>query len=183
MRVAIVKSDGYLDGRLSRILANNDIKGDIISKVVRSTLNQYDALIFSHQNNIPNISKVMEQSVLEKRIQVVYITNTLSIGYFYNLFEDLHFHYIKEEEIDFVVPRLLETSLKYLNKIKILEDENIKVQEQLLLIKNTNKAKRILMNKGLNEADAHRFIIDKAMSMRVSKRKLVNLIIENKIDI
>ena len=50
MRVAIVKSDGYLDSRISRILANNSIDGDIITKVVRSTFNEYDAIIFTYQN-------------------------------------------------------------------------------------------------------------------------------------
>ena len=183
MRVAIVKSNGYLDGRISRVLTNNNIKGDVISKVVRSTITEYDALIFSYQNNIPNIPKVLEQIVLEKRVQVVYVTNTLSIGQFYNLFDDLYFHYIKEENIDFLLPRMLETSMKYLKKIRILEEENKQVKEDLLLIKNTNKAKRILIQKGLSEAEAHRFIIDKAMSMRVSKKRLVNLIIENRIDI
>ena len=38
------------------------------------------------------------------------------------------------------------------------------------------------MKKGLNEEDAHRFILDKSMSMRLSKKLVVNLIIENKID-
>lgn len=183
MRVAIVKSNGYLDGRISRILANSNINGDIVNKVVRSTLNEYDALIFSYQNRIPNIPKVLEQICLEKRIQVVYITNTLSIGQFYNLFEDLYFHYIQEVNIDYLLPRMMETSSKYLRKIRNLEEENKRVKEELLLIKNTNKAKRILMKKGLSEDDAHKFIIDKSMTMRMTKKRLVSLIIENKIDI
>jgi len=41
----------------------------------------------------------------------------------------------------------------------------------------------ILMNKGLNEADSHKFIVHKAMEMRLSKKKIVNLIIEEKIDL
>jgi hypothetical protein len=182
MRVAIVKSDGYLDSRISRILANNSIDGDIITKVVRSTFNEYDAIIFTYQNNVPNLPKVIEQIVLEKRVQVLYITNTLSVGQFYNLFEDLFFDYIKEENIDSLIPRLLQSSRKFIKRIQLLETDNRDLTEELLLIKNTNKAKRILMKKGFNEEDAHRFIIDKSMSMRLSKKLVVNLIIENKID-
>ena len=183
MRVAIIKGNGYLDGRISRILANNNIKGDAITKVVRSSFNEYDALIFTYQNNIPNLPKVLEQIVLEKRVQVLYITNTLSIGHFYNLYDDLYFHYVKEENMDILIPRLLETSKKYIGNIHQLQEENRRLNDELELIKNTNKAKRILINKGLSEADAHRFIIDQSMSKRLSKKKIVNLIIENKIDI
>lgn len=183
MRVAIIKGNGYLDGRISRILANNNINGDVVNKVNRSTFNEYNALIFTHQNQIPNLPKVLEQIVLEKRIQVLYITNTLSIGQFYNLFDDVFFNYIKEENIDFMIPRILEISVKYLRDIVRLEEESRNAKEDLLLLRNTNKAKRILIKKGLSEDESHRFIIDKAMTMRMSKKVIVNLIIENKIDI
>ena len=135
MRVAIVKSDGYLDSRISRILANNSIDGDIITKVVRSTFNEYDAIIFTYQNNVPNLPKVIEQIVLEKRVQVLYITNTLSVGQFYNLFEDLFFDYIKEENIDSLIPRLLQSSRKFIKRIQLLETDNRDLTEELLLIK------------------------------------------------
>jgi hypothetical protein len=182
MRVAIVKSDGYLDNRISRILASNNINGDVITKVIRSTFNEYDAIVFTYQNHIPNLPKVIEQIVLEKRLQVFYITNTLSVGQFYNLFDDLFFDYMKEETMEILLPRLLKNSKKFIKKIQILEADNKHLSEELLLIKNTNKAKRILIKKGFNEADAHRFIIDKSMSMRLPKKLVVNLIIENKID-
>ena len=183
MRVAIIKSNGYLDNRISRILANNNIKGDVVTKVTRSTITGYDALIFSYQCQIPNMPKVLEQIVLEKRVQVLYITNTLSIGHFYNLFDDVFFNYIKEEQIDYMITRILELTRKYLRKIKLLNEKNKDLNDELKLLKNTNKAKRVLMNKGLSEGESHRFIIDKAMSMRIPKSEIVNLIIENKIDI
>ena len=183
MRVAILKGSGYLDGRISRVLANNNINGDVVDKVTRSTFNEYDAIVFTYQNQIPNLPKVLEQIVLERRIQVLYLANTLSIGQFYNLFDDLFFNYIKEENIDFLIPRILDISTKYLRRIIYLEEESKKAKEDLTLLKNTNNAKRILINKGLSEDESHRFIIDKAMSMRKSKKAIVNLIIENKIDI
>lgn len=183
MRVAIIKGNGYLDGRISRILANNNINGDVITRVTRSTINEYNALIFTHQNQIPNLPKVLEQIVLEKRVQVLYITNTLSIGQFYNLFDDIFFNYIKEENIDFMIPRILEISRKYLSKITKLEEDSNRLKEDLSLYKNTSKAKRILIKKGLSEDESHRFIIDMAMTKRLSKKDIVNLIIENKIDI
>jgi len=183
MRVAIVKGNGYLDGRISRILVNNGIKGDVVSKITRSSLNEFDTLIFTYQNQIPNLPKLLEQIVLEKRIQVLYITNTPSIGQFYNLFDDVFFNYVMEVNIDVMIPKIIEISRKYLRKIKYLEETSRDAKESVSVLKNTNKAKRILMNKGLSEDDSHRFIIDKAMTLRMSKKAIVNLIIENKIDI
>ena len=183
MRVAIIKSGGYLDSRISRVLANNNIKGDIISKVTRSTLIEYDTLIFTYQYQIPNMPKVLEQITLEKRVHVIYVSNTLSIGQFYNLFEDVFFNYIKEENVESVLPKLVEITKKYINRISRLEVQVMSVKEDLSSLKKTKKAKRILIQKGLSEEDAHRLIIDKSMTMRMSKKEIVNLIIENKIDI
>lgn len=183
MRVAIVKSEGSLNTRISRILDNNGINGDIITKLTRNHILEYDAVIFSYNNNIPNMPKLLERIVLEKKIHVIYITNTLSIGQFYNLFDDIYFNYIQEHKMDLMLSTILRHTKKYIRNITQLQDEANKIKEELQLLKLTNKAKVILMNKGLSEADSHKFIINKAMDLRVSKKKLVNLIIEEKIDI
>jgi hypothetical protein len=183
MRVAIVKSEGYLDGRISRILEMNGIKGDAINKVTRHTISEYDAVIFTYQSNIPNINKVLEQITLEKRIHVLYITNTPSIGQFYNLFEDIFFDFVMEQDLDVILPMVLHHSNKYLKTITSISNKMDLIKDELELLKNTSRAKRILMNKGFSEDESHRYIIDKAMDMRVPKKKIVNLIIENKIDI
>jgi len=182
MRVAIVKSDGHLDGRISRILEVNGINGDIISKLTRSTINQYDSVIFSYQNKIPNMPKLLEQIVLEKEIHVVYITNTPSIGQFYNLFDDLYFNYLQEHKLDNMLSTILRHTKKYLKEISIINKEMSSCREELILLKQTNKAKRLLMSKGLSEEESHRFIVDKSMNSRLSKKQVVNLIIEEKID-
>jgi response regulator NasT len=183
MRVAIVKSNGHLDNRISRVLANNGINGDIITKFTRNTLNEYDTVVFTHQNSVPNMPKLLERIVLEKKIHVIYITNTPSIGQFYNLFDDIYFNYVQEHKIDLVLSTIIKHTKKYLKEISYLESKRLQVEEELDLLKSTNKAKRILIKKGLSEEDSHKFIVSKAMEMRVSKKKLVNLIIEEKIDI
>jgi response regulator NasT len=183
MKVAIVKSGEYLDNRIARVLAENGINGDFVDKVDRLILNSYHGIIFSYENKIPNISKLLEQIVLEKRIHVVYITNTTSIGQFYNLYDDIYFNYVQEFKLDVVLSTILRHTNKYLREIKHYEYQLDKTKSELDLLKATNKAKRILIDKGFSEADAHRYIIDKSMELRMTKKKLVNLIIEQKIDI
>lgn len=183
MRVAIYKSEVYMDNRISRVLAENGINGDIITKFDRTVLNTYNCVIFTYKSKIPNMPKLLEQIVLEKKIQVIYITNTLSIGQFYNLYDDPFFNYIQEHKMDIILSTIIRHTNKYLREIAYLELENMKAKEEITVMKLTSKAKRILMDKGLSEADSHKFIINKSMEMRIPKKKLVNLIIENKIDI
>ena len=183
MRALIVKSGGYLDKRIERILFNNDIKGDIIAKLSRSTINVYDCVIFTHQYDIPNLPKVIEQIVLEKKILVLYVNNRSSMGYFYNVIEDTYFNVINETYIDIELPYIIKTVPKYLNQITKINTENDKLKNEIDTIKLINKAKRYLMKKGLDEAASHQFIQRKSMDMRLSKKEFANLIIENKIDI
>ena len=183
MRALIVKSGGYLDKRLERLLYNNDIKGDIDTKLSRDMINVYDCVIFTYQNDIPNLPKVIEQIVLEKKILVLYINNTSSMGYFYNVIDDIYFNAINEIYIDVELPYIIKSASKYLHAISILKTENARNKDELTTLKLINKAKRILISKGLTEAESHQFIQRKSMDMRLSKKEFVNLIIENKIDI
>ena len=183
MKAIIISSNGYLDKRIERVLSHNDIKGDITNRLSRSMLNVYDCVIFSHKNEIPNLPKVIEQIVLERKILVLFISNTPSIGQFYTVVNNLFFHIVKESTLDVELPVIIQSSVKYLKKINILEQDNTRIKDKLELVNLTNKAKRCLINKGLSEEESHQFIQRKSMDMRISKKKLVNLIIENKIDI
>ena len=182
MRVVIISTGTYLDKRIERILSNNNIKGDVATKLTQNMMNVYDCVIFSYNKDIPNLPKVIERIVLERKILVIYVNNTSSIGNYYNMLNDLYFVMVNEITIDIELPSIINSNSKYISKITALELEINKLKEQIELLNLTNKAKLILINKGLTEAESHKYIQQKAMSMRISKLKLVNLIIENKID-
>jgi response regulator NasT len=182
MRAIIISSGGYLDKRIERLLINYNIKGDVATKLTRNMINVYDCVIFSYKNDILNLPKVIEGIALEKKMLVIYVNNTDSIGYYYNLIDDLYFVMINESTLDIELPVVIKTNAKYIKRINSLKIENIDLKEQLKLFKLTNKAKRVLIEKGLTEDESHKFIQQKSMSMRISKLKVVNLIIENKID-
>jgi|LGOV01.1.fsa_nt_gb response regulator NasT len=183
MRVVIISSDGYLDKRIQRILKQSDINGDIKNKLTRNMLNLYDCIVYSYKNEIPNLPKVIESLVLERKVLVIYINNKTSIGSFYNVLNDMYFSMLNEMSLEFELPIILRTTTKYIKKINQLQIENTDLSIQLTTLKLTNKAKRILIKKGLSEDESHQYIQKKAMDLRITKRKLVNLIIENKIDI
>jgi len=182
MRVAIIKSNGNIDKKIERVLVQNKIKGDFVEKYSRGLIDQYDIVTFTHQNNIPNLPKVIESIVLEQKVLVLYIHNTLSVGQFYNVLNDNYFNVVNEQYLDIELPNIINISSKYLSAITLLKKENSSLSQQISDIKMANFAKRILMGKGYSEADSHKFIQKKSMDLRKSRESIVNLIIENKID-
>ena len=183
MRIAIVKTSGYLDQRIFRVLKQNNFKGEIIRQINNHTLDNFEAIIFTEDKSIPNIPKIMEQLVIRKKAFVIYVQKTLSQSYFYNILEDPFFILTNEQTIEVELVSLLKQSKKYMKYILQISNELSDSKAELDLVKKTQKAKVILMQKGFTEAESHRFIQIKAMELRVSKKHLVNLIIKNQIDI
>jgi hypothetical protein len=182
MRVAILRSNGYIDQKISRLLDQQQIKGDLIDRVTRREIEFYDFIIASYKNKIPNIVVLLEQIVLEQKVHVVYITNTMSIGQFHSLNQNKYFHINHEPSIEIELPLTMRLVQKYTHELQHLELQLQSTKEQLDTLKRTNKAKLILMENGYTEPQAHQFIQQESMKLRISKRRLVNLIIENKID-
>jgi response regulator NasT len=183
MRVAMVATGGYLDKQLSRILISNGIKGDTVTSITRRVIDDYGIVVLSSNNEIPNLPVLIERLVLEQKVHVVFINKTSSIGQFYNVMNDMYFHLIQEYTCDVEFPLLVRTLEKIHNPYARLEKERDEYKDRLDTIQLTNKAKRILMNNGYTEEDAHQFIQKTAMDKRISKKRLVSLIIQNKIDI
>lgn len=182
MRVAIIKSSGNMDIKIDRILKDIKINGDFIEKFTPNSIKKYDTIIFTYQNKILNISKVIEQIVLEKKILVIFINNKLSVGQFYNVLNNLYFNIVNEQSLDVELSSVLQISQKYLQEIFNLNSDVSKLKEQINTIKLINNAKRILSKKGFSEDASHQFIQKKSMDLRLSKKMTAELIVKNKID-
>lgn len=182
MRVAVIKNSGNMDTKIDRILKHNEINGDFIEKFTRNSLNMYDTIIFTYKNKIPNLSKVIEQIVLEKKILVVFVNNKLSVGQFYNVLDDLYFSIVNEQTLDTELPIVIKNAEKYIKEINHLNNEVNSLKDSLETVNLINNAKRILSKKGYSEADSHQFIQKNSMNLRLSKKMTATLIIKNKID-
>lgn len=182
MRVAIIKNSGNMDTKIERILRSNKINGDFMNKFTRDSINMYDVIIFTYKNKVPNLPKVIEQIVLEKKILVVFINNTLSVGQFYNLLNDVFFCIVNDQTLDIELPIILKNNLKFIKEINLLNMEVNLLKNRLETMNLINIAKRILSKKGYSEADSHQLIQKKSMDLRLSKKATATLIIENKID-
>ena len=183
MRVAVVATGGYLDRQITRTLKNHGINGDTVTSITRRVIEEHMVIVLSSNNEIPNLPVLVERLILEQNIHVVYINKTPSIGQFYNVMNDMYFHMIQEYTLEVELPLLVRTIEKlqkpYIRLVKQKED----YKDQLETLKLTNRAKRMLMDHGYTEEEAHQYIQKTAMDNRLSKKRLVSLIIQNKIDI
>lgn len=182
MRVAIIRNNGNIEVKIERILKANEIKGDFIDKVSKNSINIYDVIIFTYENKIPNLPKVIEQIVLEKKSLVIFVSNNLLVGQFYNVLNDLFFNIVNVQFLDIELPLILRSTEKYISEIYKLNKEVKQLKNKLSTINLVNNAKRILASKGFNEAASHQFIQKKSMDLRLSKKMTAELIIQNKVD-
>lgn len=182
MRVAIIKNSGNLDLKIERILRSNKINGDFISKFDRNSINIYDVVIFTYKSKLLNLSKIIEQIVLEKKTLVIFINNNLSISKFYNVLNDVYFNTVNDQYLDVELASVIRNSEKYFIEINSLNNEVKQLKEDLDTINIINNAKRSLSSKGYSEAESHQFIQKKSMNLRLSKKLTAELIVQNKID-
>ena len=183
MKVAILQGQDQLGKQIQRSLQTYQIKGDLIDKISNRILMACDFLIVSSEQK-PNISnKVLEQIVLQKQVVLVYIHHQSNLGNLYNLLNDPFFLPISKVNVIETLPSILITIHKWQKEVGALKSELQATSRLLKDTKNTLKAKRILIEKGMLEEEAHNWIQKTAMDKRCKKLDIVNLIIAENIDI
>ncbi len=183
MKICIFNGHTNLTNNLLRILMENGVKTDIFKKVKFSVIENYDAVIFVEHSKIDKMYTLMEQFVLTKKIHVIFIASTESLGKIQKICSDFYFHRINRQILGVELPMLLRTIRKQNKYILALKTEISNLQKKIHEHETISKAKYLLMEKGMKESSAHMFIQRKAMDLRKSKYIIANLIIQNKIDI
>lgn len=183
MRLGIYETKGVIYDQVTSYLKRNNIGVNPIRRVTAHTLTLYEAIIFTEDNNVPNLTKVIEQVILEQHAAVIYVHTGQWMSHLYNMMHNPFFIEINHKQLDLMFNPKINLSLKYIQLIKVKNKELEKITSDYNDLKNELKAKRLLIKKGLDEEESHRFIQDKAMQLRKPKKDIVNLIIRNKIDL
>lgn len=182
MNVAILQGKDQLNKQIIRSLQSHQIKGDLIDKITNKTLVSYDFLIVSSEQQPPIPIRVLEQIVLQKQIVLVFIHHQSNLNNLYNLLDDPFFLPVSKVNVIETLPSILITIFKWQKEVRALKTELETTSRVLKDNKNTLKAKRLLMNTGMSEEEAHSWIQKSAMEKRCKKSDVVNLIIKEKID-
>jgi len=183
MKVAILQGQDPLAKQMLKSLQAYQINGDLVDKIDNRLLTMYDFLIVSSEQKPKIPSSVLEQIVLQKQIVLIYIHHQSNLGNLYNLLDDPFFLPISKLNVIETLPSMLITIHKWQKEVGTLKRELKVTSRDLKELKNTLKAKRMLINKGMSEEEAHNWIQKVAMDRRCKKSDIVNLIIQESIDI
>lgn len=183
MRLGIYETKGPIYDQVLSYLKRSNIGVTPIKRVTSHTLTLYEAIIFTEDNPVPNIARVIEQIILEQQVAIIYIHNGQWMSHLYNMLHNPFFIELNHKQLELLFYHKVDLSLKYIQMIRQKNNELEVVNEKYNDLKNEIKAKRILMDRGLSEKESHKLIQAKAMKLRKQKKDIVNLIIRNRIDL
>lgn len=172
----IVVSNEALKNRISVSLRTTGYNFNFISiKDIRKY--KADLCIIVDQNDIPNLTHVIEGIVYEERFPVVYVTAKPTL--LHNVDSSPIFYMLNERFIDVLLAPLCDVLTKTykqhismkqeLEKCRhLIEDERLIAKAKLLLVEKRN----------MTEPEAHRYIQEEAMKARLSRSQLARRIID-----
>lgn len=179
-QVLVCVDDSLLQIRVSRILTAQNISYDITkNKIAKSDLINYDCLVIHSSYLLTGLYGFVENLVLSETIPVVFISLNGKLGSLQRLKEFPTFIYIDEVKMDAEMPIALQMFRKQTKRIDKIAAENKRLKQRLDTEKAMNTCKRLLIETGLNEEEAHQKILKTAMDEKISKYMACKKIIKS----
>lgn len=155
----------YAEENLVYNISSNLDKNLYIPVFTNTSINKLYDYIFSNNINILVITRTMIvdnynllEQVLQRGIEVVFISRFKDIGLLRNAFSYDNFIYLKETDIS-ALGTILDITKKLNKKIQILENDVDKLKNSNNSLKLVSRAKSLLMdNEKMTEKVAHKHI-------------------------
>ncbi len=179
INILVCINDGLLKIRINRLLTSQGYHFMSTDKPIKRTdLSNYDAVIVHSTYRLPNLISFIENAVIYKLSTVIYVTsNPLS-----NPFRKFHDHpnliSVDEVKMDVELPFALNMLDKYSDQLKKLNQENVKLSQNLNEVNMMAKCKRKLMKTGYTEEEAHKYILQYAMDNHLNKYDACKCLLE-----
>jgi response regulator NasT len=169
-KILVCAEDSLSIIRIERLLLTKNRPYDIQkSPIKKDELLRYEVIIIHSSWRLSNVFSFIENIVLSKTIPVIYITSLINIAPFIKILDSGYFSMIDENKIDIELPLTLSLLFKFINEYNRMNLENKKIIIEYEQKRMIDHCKGILMNQGLSEEEAHRFIQKRAMDMHISK--------------
>ncbi len=179
-KLLVCINDDLLKLRIKRILSEKHFAYTITDKPVkRDDLIQYDIVIVHSSYRLSNLYNFIENAVIQKLATFLYITTNINSNPFRKFQDHTNLIFIDEHKMDGEIPLSLGLFEKYNKQIKTLTDENSRLKIDLQELQLMSQCKRKLMQKGLNEDEAHKFILKYAMDNHLDKIEACNRLLRS----
>lgn len=150
---------------------------DIPSKEVYGYICSHPVdFIIVHSSYIGNYYNLFDMLLNAKLCGIIYVSRNLEYGNLFNATNNPRFYMIepgKEEALNDIIT-IMARSINIIDKTS---DELNKYKEKIEEHKFVNKAKLYLMNKGMSEDEAYKYILKYAMDERISKLEVSKIIL------
>lgn len=169
-KVLVCIEDGLLTIRIQRILVDKGIPYDIVKTPIRKEdLVKYQFLIVHSSYKISGLYPFVENLLVNQIIPVIFISMNSLSSVLHRFQNNPSFIQIDEVKMDNELPLAIILFQKQRQKIESLLEENKKLTLKLQTEQAMNKCKKILMETGMTEDEAHQTILKEAMNSKISK--------------
>ena len=169
-KILVCAEDSLSIIRIERLLLTKNRPYDIQkSPIKKDELLLYEVIIIHSSWRLSNVFSFIENIVLSKTIPIIYITSLINIAPFCKISDSPFFALIDEIKLDVELPITLSLLIKFRAEFERLNLETKKMINENEQKRMMEQCKSILMNQGLSEKEAHRFILKSAMDSHISK--------------
>ncbi len=181
-QVILLSNNNNLQYKINALFNGEDYQLEAVYLPIEEALvklygKQVDVVIIT-QSLIQGRSQILDRLVASKRYFVVFICKTLEYGLLYNVLNEPNFILMREDNLVGLTD-ILNYAFKIKDKLYGMERKVQQLETKIQDDKDVNQAKLLLMKeKQMSEADAHKFIIDNAMKLRLTKGQVARMIKE-----
>ena len=178
-KILVCVNDGLLKIRLNRILSEKNISHIITTNPIkRADLLSYGLIIIHSSYKLTNLFKFVENVISEGVITVIYITSNPASNQFISFKDNPNLILIDENKMDIELTLAINIYDKLQQDIRKLRNKSDNLEKKLSSEKLMTKCKRILMEQGRSEENAHKMILKYAMDNKISKVEACKRIID-----
>lgn len=169
-RILVCSEDGLASLRIGRILSEGHHVHEIVKTPIQTDgLFHFDLLIIHSSYRLAGLTQFIEHLVLGRIIPVLYVSSTIAIGSFRSLMDHPYFLLIDENKLDSELAPTIRLMLKIIPEMKVLASKIQKAETDRDSEKMMQKCKKRLIESGMSEEEAHRFILKTAMDHHLNK--------------
>jgi hypothetical protein len=169
-KILVCAEDSLSIIRIERLLFAKNLAFDIQkSPIKKDELFRYEIIIIHSSWRLANVFSFIENIVLSKTIPVLYVTSLINIAPFTKIKDHPYFSIIEEGKLDTELPIAITLMKKFASEMEKLQTENNKIKNKEELSKLMESCKKVLINQGMTEDTAHKYILKRAMDDQISK--------------
>jgi hypothetical protein len=179
-RILVCSEDGLASLRIGRILSEGHHVHEIVKTPIRKDgLFQFDLLIIHSSYRLAGLTQFIEHLVLSRTLPILYVSSTIALGSFRALMDNPYFLLIDENKMDSELAPTIRLMAKIIPEMKVMASEVQKAETRRESEKMMQKCKKRLIESGMTEEDAHRFILKTAMDHHLNKHDACAHILAN----